>query len=91
MEKLPGFFRGLAPSLTQIAPFTGLQFAFYNFFNEIWNNYVLGHESIGTMVCGAAAGTISKTILYPLDLIRHRLQVCFLRAYVLVPQNGVFS
>lgn len=79
MEKVPGFFRGITPSVIQIAPFTGLQFAFYNVFNEFWNKYIKNFETSGTMVCGAAAGTISKMILYPLDLIRHRLQVNFIK------------
>ncbi|CAD5208460.1 unnamed protein product [Bursaphelenchus xylophilus] len=73
-EKIPGFFRGIVPSLAQVAPYTGLQFAWYNFFNRIWNKYV-GHEATGALFCGAAAGTLAKTVLYPLDLIRHRLQV----------------
>lgn len=28
------------------------------------------------MICGAMAGTVAKTVLYPLDMVRHRLQVC---------------
>ncbi|KAI6174769.1 Mitochondrial thiamine pyrophosphate carrier [Aphelenchoides bicaudatus] len=73
-EGVPGFFRGIVPSLSQVAPYTGLQFLLYNFFNKYWNKYV-GFESAGTLACGSAAGTIAKTILYPLDLVRHRLQV----------------
>ncbi|KAI6179605.1 hypothetical protein M3Y98_00628400 [Aphelenchoides besseyi] len=73
-EKVPGFFRGIVPSLSQVAPYTGLQFALYNFFSKRWNKY-LGHESTGALFCGATAGTLAKTALYPLDLIRHRLQV----------------
>jgi len=73
-EKVPGFFRGVVPSLSQVAPYTGLQFFLYNFFNKYWNKYV-GFESTGTLICGAAAGTLAKTVLYPLDLVRHRLQM----------------
>jgi hypothetical protein len=37
-------------------------------------------ESTGALVSGASAGTLAKMVLYPLDLVRHRLQVnAFLR------------
>jgi hypothetical protein len=38
-------------------------------------------ESTGALFCGAFAGTLAKTVLYPLDLIRHRLQVFQLKFY----------
>ena len=31
-EKVPGFFRGITPSLAQIAPFTGKSFVMTNIF-----------------------------------------------------------
>ncbi|KAH7696647.1 Protein HPO-12 a [Aphelenchoides avenae] len=90
-EKVPGFFRGIVPSLAQIAPYTGLQFTCYNFLSRLWTKYVNEQgtpcawqlcglmtsnlESSGAFVCGALAGTFAKTLLYPLDLVRHRLQV----------------
>uniref|UniRef100_A0A915DEM0 Mitochondrial carrier protein n=1 Tax=Ditylenchus dipsaci TaxID=166011 RepID=A0A915DEM0_9BILA len=75
MEKIPGFFRGIVPSLTQIAPYTGIQFSSYNFLSVLWNKYLYQHESAGALVCGALSGTFAKTVLYPLDLVRHRQQV----------------
>jgi len=73
-EGISGFYRGFAPSILQIAPYTGLQFLIYNFLTRRWNEHI-GHNPIGLMVCGASAGIFAKTTLYPLDLIRHRLQV----------------
>uniref|UniRef100_A0A1I7XS45 PHB domain-containing protein n=1 Tax=Heterorhabditis bacteriophora TaxID=37862 RepID=A0A1I7XS45_HETBA len=75
-EGIIGYFRGWAPSLVQIAPFTGLQFALYNFFMELWPQFVVtDHDSTGALVSGALAGTVAKTALYPLDMVRHRLQM----------------
>ncbi|KJH45034.1 SPFH/Band 7/PHB domain protein [Dictyocaulus viviparus] len=74
-EGVVGYFRGWAPSVAQIAPFTGLQFALYNFFLGIWPRIVVHRESTGSLVCGALAGTVAKTVLYPLDMVRHRLQM----------------
>lgn len=70
-----GYFRGWIPSIAQIAPFTGLQFALYNCFIGWWPRIVPNHESTGALLSGAMAGTVAKTVLYPLDMVRHRLQM----------------
>ena len=31
-----GFYRGLTPALTQVAPYSGFQFAFYTGLEKIW-------------------------------------------------------
>ncbi|VDK45377.1 unnamed protein product [Anisakis simplex] len=74
-EGLRGYFRGLSPSLAQIAPYTGIQFALYNWFVGLWKRFINRYESTGALMCGALAGTASKTMLYPLDMVRHRLQM----------------
>ncbi|EGT40109.1 hypothetical protein CAEBREN_03949 [Caenorhabditis brenneri] len=72
-EGVPGYFRGWIPSVVQIAPFTGMQFALYNCFMDLWP--FTGYESTGALFSGAMAGTVAKTVLYPLDMVRHRLQM----------------
>ncbi|CAI5446969.1 unnamed protein product [Caenorhabditis angaria] len=72
-EGVAGYFRGWIPSVAQIAPFTGMQFALYNCFMDLWP--FLEHDSTGALFSGAMAGTVSKTVLYPLDMVRHRLQM----------------
>lgn len=59
-EGVPGYFRGWVPSVVQIAPFTGMQFALYNFFMEIWP--FVEHDSTGALFSGAMAGAVSKTV-----------------------------
>ncbi|KAL1466165.1 hypothetical protein MTO96_026846 [Rhipicephalus appendiculatus] len=61
------------------APLSGFQFAFYYFFVNLWE-LLLHPESHVTGVsqsvaCGALSGFMSKTLVYPLDLIKKRLQV----------------
>lgn len=72
-EGIAGYFRGWVPSVVQIAPFTGMQFALYNCFMDLWP--FNGYESAGALFSGAMAGTVAKTVLYPLDMVRHRLQM----------------
>ncbi|KAK0411555.1 hypothetical protein QR680_005712 [Steinernema hermaphroditum] len=74
-EGVSGYFKGLTPSLLQIAPYTGLQFSIYNVINSIWMNYIYSNETSSALVSGAVAGSCAKTILYPLDMVRHRLQI----------------
>ncbi|GFY52413.1 mitochondrial thiamine pyrophosphate carrier [Trichonephila inaurata madagascariensis] len=73
------FYKGLSPTLVQIMPNAGAQFAFYKLFQGLWN-VLFKKESTTTTVfqsscCGAASGITAKMIVYPLDLIKKRIQV----------------
>ena len=35
-EGIRGFYRGLTPALTQVAPYSGFQFAFYTGLDKLW-------------------------------------------------------
>ncbi|XP_051889088.1 mitochondrial thiamine pyrophosphate carrier [Pristis pectinata] len=69
------FYRGLTPTMMAVFPYAGFQFAFYNIFHRIskWANISSGN--VQNLVCGGCAGIISKTLTYPLDLLKKRLQV----------------
>lgn len=72
------FFRGLSPTLVAVFPYAGLQFFFYNVFKKLLAPPPKTGESGGsirTLVCGSGAGMISKTLTYPFDLFKKRLQV----------------
>ncbi|EFN62832.1 Mitochondrial deoxynucleotide carrier [Camponotus floridanus] len=71
------FFSGLLPTLLQIAPHTGLQFAFYEFFTNFYKKYTSDTNTNfnNSMLSGSIAGFIAKTIVYPFDLARKRLQI----------------
>ncbi|XP_004071531.1 mitochondrial thiamine pyrophosphate carrier [Oryzias latipes] len=72
------FFRGLSPTLVAVYPYAGLQFFFYNVSKKWLGPPSKGGDSGGSLkslVCGSGAGVISKTITYPFDLFKKRLQV----------------
>ena len=76
-----GLYRGLVPTLLLIAPQTGFQFGFYSLFTSLWDSafkplaFELSDGLAKSMVCGALAGLCAKTAVYPLDLVKKRLQV----------------
>ncbi|OAD58648.1 Mitochondrial thiamine pyrophosphate carrier [Eufriesea mexicana] len=71
------FFHGLLPTLLQVAPHTGLQFAFYAFFTDTYKNYYNKTDTSinNSIISGSVAGLLAKTVVYPFDLSRKRLQV----------------
>ncbi|XP_022608295.1 mitochondrial thiamine pyrophosphate carrier isoform X1 [Seriola dumerili] len=72
------FYRGLCPTLMAVFPYAGLQFFFYNVFKKLLAPPPnAGKSGVGlrSLVCGSGAGMISKTITYPFDLFKKRLQV----------------
>lgn len=77
-EGMQTFYRGLSPTLVAVFPYAGLQFFFYNVFRKMLNPAPkAGHSrgSLQSLLCGSGAGMISKTITYPFDLFKKRLQV----------------
>jgi len=73
------FFKGLVPAVASTAPQTGLQFAFYTLLT-ILRDDIFGVTDnrisfLGSLSCGGLAGMGSKAILYPLDVVKKRLQV----------------
>nr|XP_033335037.1 mitochondrial thiamine pyrophosphate carrier-like isoform X1 [Megalopta genalis] len=74
------FFKGLFPTLLQIVPHSGLQFAFYGFFTDLYRrcSNETSNKNISfynSMISGSMAGLLAKTAVYPLDLSRKRLQI----------------
>ncbi|XP_033827702.1 mitochondrial thiamine pyrophosphate carrier [Periophthalmus magnuspinnatus] len=72
------FYRGLSPTLMAVFPYAGLQFFFYNVFKKMLAPVPNARNSGGnlqSLLCGSGAGMISKTITYPFDLFKKRLQV----------------
>ncbi|KRZ17084.1 Mitochondrial thiamine pyrophosphate carrier [Trichinella zimbabwensis] len=80
-EGVVSFYRGLTPALLQIAPYSGLVFSFYELSQTFWNKFIFDHISNSTndvtkaIVCGGTAGVAAKSLLYPLDVLKKRLQV----------------
>lgn len=79
-EKFRGLFRGLGPSLLQIAPLAGSQFMFYNLFADlIRDNFNIAKSQTlpawEMLIVGGLTGCCAKFIVYPLDLSKKRLQI----------------
>ncbi|CAH0398627.1 unnamed protein product [Chilo suppressalis] len=86
-EGISSLYKGLFPTLGQIAPHAGVQFAIYklftdNFLNRIAyfqrRNSVAGTvEStlLANLLAGSIAGFVAKTTIYPFDVVKKRLQI----------------
>ncbi|KAL1302435.1 hypothetical protein AAFC00_002828 [Neodothiora populina] len=72
-----GYFRGLSAGVGQIVPYMGLFFSFYELLKPTFANLVLPLESLGSSdgTAGMCASVMAKTIVFPLDTVRKRLQV----------------
>lgn len=69
-----GFFRGLSAANAQIVPYMGLFFSSYELFHQALGGRTLPFSS-GDAIAGVLAAVCSKTAVFPLDLVRKRLQV----------------
>ncbi|KAJ2633214.1 mitochondrial thiamine pyrophosphate transporter [Coemansia sp. RSA 1290] len=85
-EGLRGFYRGLWPACLQIMPYMGIVFTSYDLLaaGYKWSRlHVLRRQTALTKaldstqdaIIGAGAAVIGKTCVYPLDLVRKRLQI----------------
>lgn len=76
-----GFFRGSSAAVAQIVPYMGTFFLLYESLRPVLSDQH-GSFSVaslpfgsGDAVSGVIASILSKTLVFPLDLVRKRLQV----------------
>ena len=68
-------WKGIRPTLLAVAPFVAIQQATYDVIKMSAMEYGNVQPSVGFfLTCGAAAGLTAQTVVYPLDLIRRRMQ-----------------
>lgn len=73
-EGIKGYFRGLSAAVGQIVPYMGLFFTSYEAFHQQLGSHNLPFGS-GDATSGILASIVAKTCVFPLDLVRKRLQV----------------
>lgn len=73
-EGAKGFFQGLSAGVGQVMPYMGLFFATYETLRPSLAHLSLPWGS-GDATAGLIAGVFAKTGVFPLDVIRKRLQV----------------
>ncbi|KAL8766716.1 MAG: hypothetical protein Q9209_006585 [Squamulea sp. 1 TL-2023] len=73
-EGFKGFFQGLSPAVGQVVPYMGLFFSIYEVLRPTLADVSLPLGS-GDACAGILSGFVAKLGVFPLDLIRKRLQV----------------
>ncbi|WCJ40260.1 Mitochondrial substrate carrier family protein [Euphorbia peplus] len=72
------FYRGLVPSLIGIIPYAGIDLAAYESLKDMSKKYILEKDSEpGPLVqlgCGMMSGALGATCVYPLQVVRTRMQ-----------------
>ncbi|XP_055376549.1 mitochondrial thiamine pyrophosphate carrier-like [Condylostylus longicornis] len=78
-EGIRGLYRGINPSLIQIMPLMGTNFMVYKMLKDVIAKTLkidpVEIPSLALMIIGGISGTVSKTIVYPFDLVKKRLQI----------------
>lgn len=74
-DGLRGWYRGFGTAVVSTVPFSAINFASYETLKELGDKYIQDQPTYFAAGYGAAAGAISMTSLYPLDLIKRRMMV----------------
>ncbi|CAD5118503.1 DgyrCDS7198 [Dimorphilus gyrociliatus] len=79
VEGWRSLYKGLSPTLLQIAPYSGLQFFSYTKFSQIAKKALSPNakqlDSKFLPLVGLLSGLTAKTLTYPSDVVKKRLQV----------------
>ncbi|KAL4652915.1 hypothetical protein ACB092_01G265900 [Castanea dentata] len=72
------FYRGIVPSLLGIVPYAGIDLAAYETLKDLSKKYILqdGVEPgpVVQLGCGTISGALGATCVYPLQVVRTRMQ-----------------
>ncbi|WOK93947.1 calcium-binding mitochondrial carrier protein SCaMC-1 [Canna indica] len=71
------FYRGVVPSILGIIPYAGIDLTAYETLKDMSRTYILKNSEPGPLVqlgCGTISGALGATCVYPLQVIRTRMQ-----------------
>lgn len=71
------FYRGLVPSLIGIIPYAGIDLTAYESLKDLSKTYIFHDTEPGPLLqlgCGTISGALGATCVYPLQVIRTRMQ-----------------
>ncbi|KAG8638573.1 calcium-dependent mitochondrial ATP-magnesium/phosphate carrier protein 2 isoform X3 [Manihot esculenta] len=75
-----GFFRGNGLNVVKVAPESAIKFYSYELLKNVIADFKGGEkDNIGPaerLFAGGMAGAVAQTAIYPLDLVKTRLQIC---------------
>lgn len=76
-EGAAGLYRGLGATLAQVGPCLAINYAAYETIRSTWLSKTdLAAPTVGmSLLCGSAAGLVSSSATFPLDLVRRRMQL----------------
>ncbi|KAI5819179.1 mitochondrial thiamine pyrophosphate carrier 1 [Pyronema omphalodes] len=74
-EGVKGFYRGVGAGVVQVTPLTGIFFCTYEFLRTLSVSSLNLPEQTSNFLSAGFASTFSKTVVFPFDLVRKRLQV----------------
>ncbi|KAK8994092.1 hypothetical protein V6N11_008298 [Hibiscus sabdariffa] len=84
------FYKGIVPSLLGIIPYAGIDLTVYETLKDFSRSYIVQDSEPGPLVqlgCGTISGALGATCVYPLQVIRTRMQAQ--RATTDVAYNGM--
>ncbi|XP_076891947.1 calcium-dependent mitochondrial ATP-magnesium/phosphate carrier protein 3-like [Bidens hawaiensis] len=71
------FYKGIVPSILGIIPYAGIDLAVYETLKEMSKTYIFVDSEPGPLAqlgCGTVSGALGATCVYPLQVIRTRMQ-----------------
>jgi len=78
-QGISGFYYGICPALWQLVPYASMQFFIYDNLKQRATN--ISNSKIAPVLAGLVAGSFSKLIVLPFDVIKKRLQIHGLNLY----------
>ncbi|XP_047156103.1 calcium-dependent mitochondrial ATP-magnesium/phosphate carrier protein 2-like isoform X2 [Vigna umbellata] len=78
-DGLLGFFRGNGLNVIKVAPESAIKFYAYEMLKNVIGDAQQGKSDIGTagrLFAGGMAGAVAQIAIYPMDLVKTRLQTC---------------
>lgn len=75
-EGILGFYKGWGTTMVGIAPYIAIKMATFDVLKtRFCPDKSTKHFDMINLACGAAAGMISMSVTYPLDLVKRRIQL----------------